>query len=78
MGLPPLPIAIQIAIRNERTKLLATTLNNAALAFVIGGIIAPAITGNLVLGWHTLATLVWVGLGVCLHLSARAVLGRLR
>jgi len=78
MGLGPLPRATVIAIHNERVKLLATILNNTALAFIVGGFIAPLVTGQLQGGWRAVAILLWVGLGVGLHFSARAVLGRLR
>ena len=69
---------IMHTIHNARIQLLATLLNNAALAFIVAGFIAPATTGNLHGGWRALATIAWVGLGVGLHFSARAVLGRLR
>jgi hypothetical protein len=65
-------------IHNERVKLLAAILNNAALAFIVAAFIAPAAGGNLDLGWHVVTILAWVGFGVGLHFSARAVLGRLR
>lgn len=63
------------AIHNARINLLATLLNNAALGFVGGGFIAPAVTGQLHGGWHALATLAWISLGVALHFAARIVLG---
>jgi len=65
-------------IHNERVKLTATILNNAALAFIVAAFIAPAAGGSLDLGWHVITTLAWIGFGVGLHLSALAVLGRLR
>jgi hypothetical protein len=65
-------------IHNERVKLLATILNNAALAFIVAAFIAPAASGHLDLGWHVVTILAWAGSGVGLHFSARAVLGRLR
>jgi hypothetical protein len=65
-------------IHNARIQLLATLLNNAALAFVVAGFIAPVTTGQLQVGWHALVTVAWISLGVGLHFSARAVLGRLR
>jgi hypothetical protein len=34
-------------VHNERFKLLATAFNNLALAFVVGGFVAPVITGHL-------------------------------
>jgi hypothetical protein len=48
---------------NERIKLLATILNNAALAFIVAAFIAPAAGGNLNLGWHVVTVLVWIGRG---------------
>ena len=72
-------ISPSVAIHNARINLLATLLNNAAIGFVGGGFIAPAVTGQLQGGLHALATLAWVGLGVALHIVAQvAVLGRLR
>jgi hypothetical protein len=65
------------AIHNARIQLLATLLNNAALAFIVAGFIAPAANGLLRAGWQAAATLAWAGLGIALHFSARAVLGRL-
>ena len=65
-------------IHNERVKLLATILNKAALAFIVAAFIAPAAGGSINLGWHVVTILAWVGFGVGLHFSARAVLGRLR
>jgi hypothetical protein len=58
--------------------LLATLLNNAALAFLVAAFIAPATGGNLHGGWQAVTSFAWVCLGVGLHFSARAVLGRLR
>jgi hypothetical protein len=58
-------------IHNAKINLLATLLNNAALAFVVAGLIAPMVAGQLQGGLHALATLAWVGLGVALHIVAR-------
>lgn len=66
------------AVRNARIQLLATTLNNVALAFVIGGFVAPAVSGQLRPNWSGLSTLAWIALGIGLHFAARAVLGRLK
>jgi hypothetical protein len=66
------------AIHNARIQLLATLLNNAALAFIVAGFIAPATSGQLHVGGQAVTTVAWVALGVGLHFSARAVLGRLR
>ena len=67
-----------VTIHNERVKLLATTINSTALAFVIGGFVAPTVSGQLRAGWHALITLIWLGLGAGLHYAARAALGRLQ
>jgi hypothetical protein len=45
-----------ITIHNERVKLLATTINSTALAFVIGGFVAPTVSGQLRAGGHALIT----------------------
>jgi len=68
--------------RNERKKLLATTLNTLGLAFVVPGVILPLVT--LLYGaempkasyWLVFA-LWWTTQAVLLHLSARTVLGRI-
>ena len=65
-------------IHNAQITLLATLLNNAALAFIVAGFIAPAAGGQLHAGWQAAATLAWVCLGLGLHMIGRAVLGRLR
>jgi hypothetical protein len=65
-------------IHNERVRLTATILNNAALAFIVAGFIAPATSRQLQGGWQAAATIFWIALGVGLHFIARAVLGRLR
>jgi hypothetical protein len=65
-------------IHNARIQLLATLLNNAALAFIVAAFIAPVTGGQLHGGWQAVTTFAWVGFGVGLHFSARAVLGRLR
>jgi hypothetical protein len=39
------------AIHNARIQLLATLLNNAALAFIVAAFIAPAAGGQLQGGW---------------------------
>lgn len=71
------------AIHNERVKLIATALNNTAIATVVTGLIAPA--ANILYGLATLRTpywwLVaasWLCGGLALHLGARWALGGLR
>ena len=73
-------------IHNESTKLTATWLNTLAAATVATGVIAPMVA--LVFGVPTsaaisaaafvIATVIWLGLGMSLHLLARAVLRRLQ
>ena len=65
-------------IHNERVRLTATIVNNAALAFIVAGFIAPAAALQLQGGWQAAATIFWIALGVGLHFVARAMLGRLR
>jgi hypothetical protein len=70
-------------IHNERTKLLATALNNAAVATMATAIVAP-IAGILygstpaANAWWPLLGLVWLLVGLGLHLAAQHVLGRLK
>jgi len=71
-------------IQNERTKLLATALNNTAVATLVTAVIAP--TAGLLNGstppitwvWWALLEITWFLVGLGLHLAAQAVLGRLK
>jgi hypothetical protein len=65
-------------IRNARVQLLATMVNNIAVAFVVAGFVAPAVTGQLPDTGRIVVTLAWIGIGIALHIIARLVLGRLR
>jgi hypothetical protein len=58
--------------------LLATALNNVALAFVIAGFVAPVVTHQLQSVSAALVTLAWIALGAALHIVAQLALGRLR
>lgn len=68
------------ASRNERIKLLATTLNTIGLAFLVPGVIVPAVA--LLYGsdpprspyWLEIAVW-WAFQAVILHIGARTVLG---
>jgi hypothetical protein len=62
------------AIHNARVQLLATALNNLALAFVVAGFVAPAVSGQLAGRSLALVTLAWRGLGIGLHSVAQAAL----
>jgi len=70
-------------IHNERMKLLATALNNSAVATIVTAVIAP--TASLLYGLTAIATgwwlamaLVWFLGGLSLHITAHLVLGRLK
>ena len=65
-------------VHNARITLVATLLNNAALAFIVAGFIAPTVSGQLHGSGQAVTTLAWIALGGGLHLSAQSVLGRLR
>ncbi|KAB7784970.1 MULTISPECIES: hypothetical protein [Methylorubrum] len=72
-------------IHNEQTKLLATGLNNVAVAFVVIGGVTPvtalsfgvASAPSLSLGTVAFA-LIWFCTGLCLHWAARVALRSLR
>jgi hypothetical protein len=66
------------AIHNARVQLLATVVNNLAVAFVVAGFVAPLVTGQLQGGAQAIVMLAWIGLGIGLHFCGRWVLGGLR
>jgi hypothetical protein len=69
-------------IENERTRLLATALNNVAVATVATALIAPTASFPYAEGrsafqiWRLDMAPVWFAGGLCLHLFAHIVLGR--
>ncbi len=65
-------------VHNARVQLLATMVNNIAVAFVVAGFVAPAVTGQLPDAGRAVVTLAWIGTGIALHFIAHLVLGRLR
>ena len=70
-------------VHNERTKLLATALNNTAVATFATAIIAPlagVLYGSSGAGgtWWPLMSLVWFLGGVSLHIGTQVVLRRLK
>ncbi|MFL5092785.1 MAG: hypothetical protein ACJ8D7_20670, partial [Xanthobacteraceae bacterium] len=71
-------------IHNERTKLLASALNNTGVATVVTAIIAPIVgfpygsPSAAATKWWPLIGLVWLLVGLGLHIAAQVVLGRLR
>jgi hypothetical protein len=73
-------------ILNKRTKLLATALNNVAVATLIAGVIAPAAnflygttSATAIHSWSSIGLIgcCWFFGGVTLHLAAQLVLKRL-
>jgi hypothetical protein len=70
-------------IHNERVKLLATALNNTAVATVVTAVVAPIaafLYGSIVVAsaWWPLMGLVWFFGGLSLHVTAQLMLGRLK
>ncbi|PPQ31283.1 amino acid transporter [Rhodopila globiformis] len=62
---------------NERARLIATTINNVAVAFLVAGFIAPEVNGQLASTGRFTVTVTWCLLAAGLHLTALAVLGGL-
>ena len=65
-------------VHSARIQLLATALNNLALALVVAGLVAPVVSGQLHTVTQLLAMLGWTGSGTTLHFIAQLALGRLR
>ena len=71
-------------IRNERIKYLATALNGIAVASVTAGFIAPLAAAIFGLpGPHgqipvVLFSVIWLSVGIALHLIVQGILGRLK
>jgi hypothetical protein len=72
-------------IHNERTKLLATALNNAAVGCFTAGVIGLVIALTLEVpgsrdrpGMIVLMIVIWILTALNLHLVAQLVLGRLK
>jgi hypothetical protein len=71
-------------VENERAKLLATALNNTAVATLVTGVIGP-VAGALYgfanatpsRSWFLIGAL-WCLIGIVLHFIAQAILGRLQ
>jgi hypothetical protein len=57
---------------------LAMIVNNIAVAFVVAGFVAPAVSGRLPDTGRAVVTLAWIGIGIALHFIAQPVLGALR
>jgi hypothetical protein len=68
--------------RTEQTKLTATFLNNLALAFIVAGFVAPVVAftqraSQPFSELPILFSIIWLSVGLILHLVARAFLRRL-
>ena len=63
---------------NERVSLVATAVNNAAVAFVVVRLVKPVVTGNIPDTPAGLAPLAWLGMGVFFHVFGQRALGDLR
>jgi len=73
------------AVHNEQTKLLATALNNVAVAFVVVGFVTPVIALSFGVSnappfqsATALFVVLWLSTGVCLHWAARRALRSLK
>jgi hypothetical protein len=71
------------AIYNERIKLFATALNNTAVATWVTAIVAPVAgflygSPGLTSQWWPVVAVVWLFVGIVLHLAAQFILGRMR
>ncbi len=71
-------------VRNERLKLVATALNNTAVATIITAVIGPIVgilngaSGTVVTAWWVFSGILWFLAGIGLHLVGLKVLGRLK
>lgn len=72
-------------VHNERVKLTATFLNTLASASVVAGGISPLVAlvygfgATSLAGWLiAMVAVMWIFVGVGLHLFARVILGRLK
>jgi len=67
-----------LMIHNARVQLIATALNNLALAFIVAGFVAPFVSGQLLdLGRVSLMFAV-ICVGIALPIVAQRALGRLK
>jgi hypothetical protein len=63
-----------IVIHNERTKLLATALNNLGVGCILAGVIVPTVNGQVADIAHVA---LWLAFGVNFITYAQVWLGRL-
>ena len=73
------------AVHNEQTKLLATALNNVAVAYIVIGFVTPMTalsfgiaTAPVLRPATVLFVLLWLCAGISIHWTARRVLRSLR
>ncbi|WP_091716122.1 hypothetical protein [Methylobacterium phyllostachyos] len=69
------------AVHNEQTKLLATALNNVAVAYVVIGFVTPMTAASFGVASapamrieNAVFTVVWLCTGCALHYAARRAL----
>lgn len=63
---------------NERVRLLASTFNILAIAFVIYAVLAPAVFWSNYVSFIDATTWIWIMAGLVLHLAAHHLLGALQ
>lgn len=63
-----------LAVFNERIKLIATSMNAVALGLIGFAVLRPVTDAQMALGWPAMW---WAIVGVAFHLSAHYVLGML-
>jgi hypothetical protein len=69
--------ATMILRHDERTKLVAATVEKLAIAISVGGYIAPVISGSSPGNVQSAVTLLWLFLGRTVWCVAYLVVGRL-
>jgi hypothetical protein len=63
-------------IHNERVKLRASTMANVGTAFIVAGLVAPLVTGQLLSSrWPLLINVVWIAVGILFRGRALRILG---
>jgi ABC-type multidrug transport system permease subunit len=71
-------------IENEQAKLTATALNNLAVAIWVTGLVGPVVAllygapGPETHGWWLLIGILWLSVGLGLHMLGRALLRKLK
>ena len=65
-------------IHNEVSKLRATALNSVGVGLIVGGVLVPLIRSGEFLAFLQPGSLLWILIGVALHVAATRVLRALR